>query len=183
MLLSRDKHNKLVGFNVPIVGEIPIYPKRIWAELRMREGSPLWAQLFKYGICGIIATLVLTACYAYANWKFPDYLSQDLPKTEFKRNFAWVMFYSFVAANLVAYFSNRFFVFTPGKHRFWIEMVIFFGVSAASFYGGEIAKNYIIDQGMHKHIAFSSFAVSSALVNFIARKYLVFNGARENSSI
>lgn len=168
-----DKPTYAVSIKLPIFGEIPLNPKVIYAELKLKEG-PLWAQFFKYAVCGVLSTLVLALVYAMFRWWTPDFIADDLPKNVLRNHMALVMFAAFVPANLFAYFSNRWLVFTPGRHSFWREIIIFFVVSGVSFLGGKLAQDFIINYGAHKDIAALSFAVSSALVNFIARKFLVF---------
>lgn len=173
--LSQDNGRKLT-MRIPILGRIPLHPKDFIADLKIKDHPPLWAQFFKYVVCGVVATMVLSLVWLIARTFYSAYLSPDLPVDIQKAHSTVVLTIGFIAANLVAYFSNRIFVFTPGKHRFFIEMIIFFSVSATSFYGGHLAKTWMIEQGYQIDLAALSFAVSSALVNFIARKYVVFRG-------
>jgi len=170
--------------NVPVFGRIPLKPGEILSDLRIKDNPPLWAQFFKYGVCGVIATLVLTLVWVMARIFIPDYIADDLPPATLKLHMAYVMLVAFIFANFVAYFSNRIFVFTPGKHSFLREMFLFFLISAISFIAGNFAKDWSIDQGIHKDLAIAAFAISSALVNFVARKYLVFsNSAQPDNSL
>ncbi len=145
------------------------------ADLKIKNNPPLWAQFFKYVVCGAVATIVLGLVWFIARRYTGGYLAADLPRELLQRHSTTVLIIAFLIANFVAYFSNRLFVFTPGKHSFGVEMLIFFAVSAASFFGGHIAKTWLIDHGVHIDLAALSFAASSALVNFIARKYIVFS--------
>jgi len=166
----------------PVFGRIPLKPSEILRDLKIKDNPPLWAQFFKYGVCGVIATAVLTFVWVLARIYIPDYIADDLPPETLKLNMAYVMVVAFIIANLVAYFSNRIFVFTPGKHSFLREMFLFFLISAISFTAGNFAKDWFIDNGLHKDFAIGAFAVSSALVNFVARKYLVFSNTSEPNS-
>ncbi len=163
----------------PIFGRIPLKPSEILSDLKIKNNPPLWAQFFKYGVCGIIATLVLGLVWTLARIYIPDYIANDLPDNTKKLHSAHVMLVAFILANFVAYFSNRIFVFTPGKHSFIREMSLFFLISAISFLAGNFAKDWFIDLGTNIDVAALSFAVSSALVNFVARKYLVFSNTSE----
>ena len=171
---AKKKRQYKLSITVPVIGEIPLYPSEMIADLKVRENPPLWAQFFKYIIFGFIATGVLLGVYYLARTFFGDYIADDLPKETLKTHLAHVMFIAFVLANIVAYTTNRIFVFTPSMRHWTVEFVIFLLVSGVSFYAGNIAKDLFIDEGLNKDIAALSFAVSSALVNFIARKYIVF---------
>lgn len=162
------------SMTVPVFGKVPLHPMDMLADLKVRENPPLWAQFTKYVIFGFLATGVLLGVYVIARTFFGDYIADDLPKETLKRHLAYVMFVAFVLANIVAYTTNRIFVFTPSMRHWTVEFVIFLLVSGVSFYAGNYAKDWFIDAGLNKDIAALSFAVSSALVNFIARKYIVF---------
>lgn len=140
----------------------------------LKEG-PLWAQFFKYGVCGVLSTVVLVLVLAMFQWYAPEYMSNDLPLDERKSHLRMALFTAFVPANLFAYFTNRWLVFTPGKFGFWSEMGVFTFISSVSFIGGELGKNWMLDLGHANWLAAGAFAVSSALINFIARKFLVFS--------
>ncbi|MFC4994551.1 GtrA family protein [Rubritalea tangerina] len=163
-----------LSLSVPIFGEIPLHPKIIFDELKLKEG-PLWAQFFKYGICGVLSTVILALVVSMFHWYAPEFMSNDLPVETKKVNLRIALFTAFVPANLFAYFTNRWLVFTPGKLSFWNEIGVFTFISAVSFIGGEIGKNVMLDLGFANWLATGAFAVSSALVNFIARKFLVFS--------
>lgn len=158
---------------LPIFGEVPLHPRVILQELRLKEG-PLWAQFFKYGLCGVLSTIVLFAVVAAFHQWAPDYMSESLPVETRQNHLRMVLLAAFIPSNLFAYFTNRLFVFTPGKHSFWREMVIFTLISGISFAGGELGKIWMVNAGYPNYIAAGAFAVSSAMVNFIARKFLVF---------
>lgn len=163
------------SISVPVFGDIPWRPSEMIADLKVRENPPLWAQFFKYIIFGLLATAVLLGVYFIISRVFVDYVADDLPKEILKSHMGRVMFVAFLLANVVAYITNRMFVFTPSGRHWTMEFVIFVFVSGVSFYAGNIAKDWFIDSGLNKDIAALSFAVSSALVNFIARKYIVFS--------
>lgn len=159
---------------VPVFGEIPLHPKVIFDELMLKEG-PLWAQFFKYGVCGVLSTVILGLVVAMFHFYAPDYMSELLPVEQRQVHLRIALISAFVPANLFAYFTNRWLVFTPGKFGFWSEMGVFTFVSLLSFAGGEIGKIWMVNQGFPNIVAVCAFAVSSALVNFVARKFLVFS--------
>ena len=172
--LSESKRRYQSSITVPVFGEIPLRPSEVIADLKVRENPPLWAQFFKYVVCGLISTAVLLGVYFVVRTFYGEYIADELSKEVLKSHLARVMLVAFVLANVVAYVTNRLFVFTPSGRHWTVEFLIFLAVSAASFYAGNFAKDWFIDSGLNKDIAALSFAVSSALVNFIARKYIVF---------
>jgi putative flippase GtrA len=118
--------------------------------------------------------------YYIARTFYGDYIADDLPREILKTHLAYVMFIGFVLANIVAYITNRMFVFTPSVRHWTMEFLIFLAVSGVSFYAGNYAKDWFIDAGLNKDVAALSFVVASALVNFLARKYLVLDNSPKN---
>ena len=139
----------------------------------MRRG-PVWAQFIRYSVCGALSTVVMLSIYGLFEWLAPEYLSESLSTKQRQVNLRWVLVCAFIPSNLLAYFTNRFFVFTPGRHSFWREIGIFTLISAISFSGGEVGKYLMVAWGYPNLVAALMFAVSSALVNFAARKLIVF---------
>ncbi len=173
--LSERRYKSAI--TVPVFGQIPLHLSEMIEDLKVRENPPLWAQFFKYVVFGFIATGVLGLVYVIARMFFGDYIADDLPKETLKSHLGRVMLVAFVFANIVAYITNRMFVFTPSNRHWTVEFMIFLAVSGLSFWAGNSAKDWFIDAGLHKDVAALSFAISSALVNFIARKYLVFDNS------
>jgi len=161
------------GLHLPVLGRIPLHPLEFLRVVMMRQG-PVWAQFIRYAVCGALATVVMLSIYILFEWLAPEYMSEELPTQERQVHLRWVMVCAFIPSNLLAYFTNRFFVFTPGRHSFWREMGIFTLISAISFSGGELGKYLMISWGYPNYVAALMFAVSSALVNFAARKLIVF---------
>jgi putative flippase GtrA len=178
--MTETKRQYKSSITVPVFGEIPLHPSEMIADLKVREHPPLWAQFFKYVVFGFLATGVLLGVYFIARTFYGDYIADDLPIETLKIHLAYVMLVGFVLANIVAYITNRMFVFTPSDRHWTVEFMIFLAVSGLSFWAGNSAKDWFIDTGLHKDVAALSFAVSSALVNFIARKYLVFDNSPKN---
>ncbi|MGJ8674099.1 GtrA family protein [Rubritalea sp.] len=167
------KRKHKLSIVVPVFGEIPLHPTIAFEELKLREG-PLWAQFFKYGLCGVLSTTVMVMVLLLFQFYMPEFMSDDLPIEQRQWNLRIALFSAFVPANLFAYFTNRWLVFTSGKYGFWSEIGIFTLISIISFSGGEIGKVWMVNAGFANWAAAGAFAVSSALVNFVARKFLVF---------
>ncbi len=170
------------AISVPVFGKIPLSLSDIISDLKVRENPPLWAQFFKYVVFGFLATAVLLGVYFFLSRVFGGYVADDLPKETLKSHLARVMFVAFLLGSVVAYVTNRMFVFTASGRHWTMEFIIFVFVSGVSFYAGNFAKDWFIDEGLHKDVAALSFAVSSALVNFVARKYLVFSQSSADSN-
>ncbi len=163
------------SIKVPVFGEIPLHPSEMLADLKVGENPPLWAQFFKYIICGFLGAAVFFGIYALVRIFYGDYLADSLSSEVMKSRLTRVFIMAFVIANVVSYFTNWMFVFTPSGRSRWVEFGFFILVAAGSFYIGDLAKDWFIDLGLHKDLATLSFGISSAVVNFVARKYLVFN--------
>ena len=163
------------SIKVPVFGEIPLLPSEFIADLKIKDDPPLWAQVFKYGVFGVLGTVLFLCVYMLVNVFFPEYIADDLPKEILKRHLLHVLIGAFLISNLMAYITNRMFVFTPSGRSKWVELIFFLFVTALSFAAGNVAKDWFIDLGMHKHLAAVSFAFSTILVNFFTRKYLVFS--------
>ena len=175
MSSSVKKQTYALSITVPVFGRIPLHPRDMLNDLRIKENPPLWAQFLKYGICGILSVIITFAVVLYVQSQWPDYLNREVHSTaSMQVHMSIVLASAFIPSNFFAYFTNRLFVFTPGKHSFLREATFFTVISALSFAGGEIGKRIMIDLHFHPLIATASFAISSALVNFIARKCIIF---------
>lgn len=163
-----------ISITLPVFGSIPLHPIDVIEDLKKKEDAPLWAQFFKYGICGVLSLVVFAAVIAAVKIASPSYLNDHLPKDTLQLHTTVVFTAGFVLSNFFAFFTNRAFVFTPGKHSFLKEMTIFTIISGISFIGGHLGKTYVIDLGYSSMLAAACFAVSSALINFVARKFIVF---------
>ncbi len=144
-------------------------------ETILSRQAPFIIQFGKYGICGIVSVVVLTLIIIAGEILFPQHFSETLPKEIRAKNNLILHFIAFVPSNFTAYFLNRWLVFTPGRHSFQKEMILFTIISLISFTAGEILQYFLIINFETKQaIAHASFVVSSALVNFICRKFFVF---------
>jgi putative flippase GtrA len=78
---------------------------------------------------------------------------------------------------VVAYFLNIAFVFTPGRHSKWVEMVLFWIISAIGFFPGAIVVHWLAEGlGLSSTISQLGFVFTSVLVNFLCRKFVIFKG-------
>lgn len=150
--------------------------KGLWGSLRDRE-APLLLQFAKYGFCGVVSVSVFALVAAVGHGVAPEAFDLGLPAEERVLNLAILQLCGFIPANFSAYFLNRAFVFTPGRHNFSTELALFTLISLFSFGLGQVVPIWLIGAfNVANFIAHWSFVISSALVNFAARKCLVFAG-------
>lgn len=144
-------------------------------ETLLSREAPFLIQFGKYGVCGVLSVVVLALMIWAGESLFPEYFSEDLPDDARAKNNIVLHLVAFIPSNFTAYFLNRWLVFTPGRHSFAREMVLFSIISVTSFGAGEFLQYYlVITYGTKQSIAHASFVVTSALVNFACRKFIVF---------
>jgi putative flippase GtrA len=153
------------------------------------ESSPL-VQFLKYAIVGGIATAVHITVFHLAGWKlFPSLQNDDWfvkmfkimmeeeddvlrSKNSMKNN--WIAFF---ISNLVCYILNILWVFDAGKYPWYLEIVMFYAVSAISIALGTFLMGWLIRKyGMITTYAFCANLFTSLAVNYAMRKFLIFNG-------
>jgi len=159
---------------LPVFGVVPLDLGEIIKDLKSQE-SPLYAQFFKYICCGVCSMVIFALIVASCEILFPDYLNDNDPIAIRQKHTTVVMLFAFIISNFTAYFLNRKFVFKTGKHSVTNELLLFTFISGISFAGGELAKYHLINHGYSNLVVLISFAISSALVNFVARKFFVFS--------
>ena len=113
-------------------------------KILSHDSGPFW-QFVKYGAIGVMATLVHTGVfYVLASTCFCCLTSDDvavrylgLPAAVFSGDEAWYVSRGMLAsyatavgfflANVFCWLMNRWFVFRPGKFRWYVEFGMFFG--------------------------------------------------------
>ena len=157
--------------------------------------SGAFAQLVKYGVIGVMSTCVQTAIfYVLASTCLKCLTADDfavrflgLPSVNFTGNEAWYVSrgmlaavataIGFVAANIFCWLMNRWFVFRPGKFRWYIELVMFFGASTVATLIALGIMKVLIDQfGLMTTLAVVVEVVASFFINFFIRKFVIFKG-------
>lgn len=137
--------------------------------------APFLIQFGKYGFCGVLSVIVLALVIYLGETLFPHLFSEDLPDQTLAWNTAILHFIAFVPSNFVAYGLNRWLVFTPGRHSTKKELILFTIISLLSFSLGEILPFWLINNfEFPRPVVHFSFIISSAMVNFVCRKFLVF---------
>ncbi len=137
--------------------------------------APFLIQFGKYGVCGVISVIVLALVIVLGEILLPEYFSKKLPDKTLAWNTAILHFIAFIPSNLVAYRLNRWLVFTPGRHSGKKELTLFTIISLLSFSIGEFFPFWLINNlDLPRPVVHFSFILSSAMVNFVCRKFLVF---------
>ena len=158
------------------------------------EAGPL-AQFIKYGIVGVMATCVQAGIFYILAATCLKCLTTDdwavkllgLPSVAFTGDEAWyasrgmlasaATAIGFVVANVFCWLMNRWFVFKPGKFRWYVELGMFFGASTLATVIALGVMKFLIDQfGMMTTLAVVVEVVVSFLVNFFIRKFVIFKG-------
>ncbi len=152
----------------------------VWSEFSKRDTHPL-LQFVKYGLCGGLALITqLIVFYGLAYTVFPaiegmivegQLISNDLRA----KNATICNSFGFFFANLVAYFTNVLWVFQSGRHNRAVEFGLFTVVALIGFVAGLAGGPLLIKVfGISTHIAQLLFVVTSVIVNFLCRKFLIF---------
>ncbi|MDF1859074.1 MAG: GtrA family protein [Verrucomicrobiales bacterium] len=147
------------------------------AWLNSRD-APLTFQFSKYVVFGALTTIVHLALFTGFSHSFlpaHDYLMEGGMSNELQeRNAILSNLLAFPIAVIVNYFFNVKFVFTSGRHSRIREFILFVSVSFLSFSIGLFSGPFFISQGLNPWFAQAGLTITSALVNFICRKFLIF---------
>jgi putative flippase GtrA len=154
-----------------------------------REATPL-VQFLKYAIAGGIATAVHITIFHMVAWKlFPALQPNDwfvklfrvetMPEDDQMRarNSMRSNWIAFLISNMVVYLINIAWVFEPGRHPWFIELLLFYLVSAVSIVLGTSLMGWLIRRfGMLTTFAFGANLVTALLINYALRKFVIFKG-------
>lgn len=170
------------------------FPKTIGEFFRQCFGDGASAhplvQFFKYAVAGGIATASHILTFFLAGFfLFPCVAADDILVRLFRlaapvvdealraRNAVFCNGAAFVVSNVVCYVANRLFVFKPGRHGMAVEFLLFVGVSAVSAGLGTFLMGILIDRfAVQTTYAFGANLVCSLAINYVLRKFFVFNG-------
>lgn len=147
----------------------------------------LW-QIFKYGVIGVLATvinlIVAELCAAYV-WPClgPDDLlvksfgvASSAVSDSTRANLAVICnLVGFFVANVSCWLLNRKFVFIPGRHHWLVEYLLFLaGSGFAILIGNALIWVLVRYQGLQTTYSFVVNVAASVMINFLVRKFLVF---------
>ena len=163
-------------------------------KILSHDCGPFW-QFVKYGAIGVMATLVQTGVFYLLATTCLKCLTADdvmvralgFPAASFSGSEAWYLSRGMVAAyatsvgfflaNVFCWLMNRWFVFRPGKFRWYAEFGMFFGASAVATAVALGVMKVLIDSfGMMTTFAVVVEVIVSFLVNFFVRKFYIFKG-------
>lgn len=158
-------------------------------QFLQRDASPL-VQFIKYAIGGGIATAVDMLVFYIVAWKILPALRPDDPvvtrlglkvrevtEEQRSRRFVIITLIAFLFSNLTAYVINIFWVFEPGRHVWWIELLLFYAVSGISIVIGT-SIGWVMIKWFHLSTTASyvSKMIAALLINFVCRKFIIFKG-------
>lgn len=157
----------------------------------LRRKDNVISQFVKYLVCGCISVGVDSAVfYLLAAFVFPCMDPADpmarfmsvlgLPVKEpqvalLVRNIWIIKSFCFFASNLTVYILNVLYVFESGRHRRYLEAVLFFLISFVVFLGGTILHAFLMKCcGWHVTYAYLLVLALGVVTNYALRKFLVF---------
>ncbi len=179
----------------PVAWEDALSPSKGWISRRvswvcgfLSHDAGGVAQFIKYGMAGGLATVTHIGLFFLIGWRmFPsltpdDWMVRILGVTpgevdESRRalNAAFSTSLAFLVANAVAYTLNVLFVFKKGRHHWFMEILLFYGVSAISVVIGTLLQSLLIARyGIMTTLAFGANTFSSLMINYTMRRYFIF---------
>ena len=156
----------------------------------LSHDSGPFAQFVKYGVIGVLSTCVqmigfylLAAtcmkCLGSGDWAVRFLGLPSVEVSDGVRAFraAIATAGGFTVANIFCWILNRLFVFKPGKFRWYVEFLMFFGVAALATVVALGVQSLLIKYfGMMTTAAVIVEVVVSFLMNFFVRKFVIFKG-------
>lgn len=139
-----------------------------------KDAHPL-LQFVKYGCCGLFAVAVHNVVFGILSYWINPAIDDGLGDSVRAIRATVNNCIAFVFSNCAAYYTNVKWVFVQGRHKPLKEFFIFGLVSSLSFAAGLLIVPFLIRGfGARTWIAQAAFIVTSALINFVSRKFFVF---------
>ena len=162
---------------------------QLLGDFLSRDASPL-VQFIKYALAGGIATAAhILTFFLIGFFLFPCVNKEDVLVRLFRlkapdvdealraRHAVYSNVCAFFVSNTVCYVINRMFVFQPGRHSLLVEFLLFLVVSAVSMAIGTTVMGELIKRlRMQTTYAFGANLISSLAINYVMRKFFVFQG-------
>ncbi|NNC87526.1 MAG: hypothetical protein HKN82_03580 [Akkermansiaceae bacterium] len=143
-----------------------------WSRSR---DTPVAVQFVKFGICGFASLATFVALASLLVFLFRDFVAPTLPPGTRALHLNILHLAAFVPANLVAYATNRTFVFTPGRHKTHNEFALFTLIAVLSYFAGLSAPEILIRAfNVPNWFASAGFVITSGIFNFVTRKLFIF---------
>ncbi|MEM7015094.1 MAG: GtrA family protein [Verrucomicrobiota bacterium] len=159
--------------------------KDSWAAFIRKDAHPL-LQFVKYGMCGVFAVILHTIVFYLVSreWAFPCHegmmlKGEKLENTDFalQLNFVIGNTIGFLCANVATYLTNLAFVFKGGRHNRFLEFLYFTAIASIGFIIGMVISLLQLRGGIGESwAAMGTLIITSAIVNFLCRKFFVFKG-------
>ncbi|MCL1888377.1 MAG: GtrA family protein, partial [Kiritimatiellaeota bacterium] len=146
-------------------------------------------------LCGAAATGVgFILFYVFAAWLWPcltedDFVRRllDLPVMKTDAGIdadalrgsraKWCNILGFVLSNAVAYATNVWLVFKPGRHKWYVELLLFYAASSVAALIGSFGMEFLIKRfGLMTTLAFAANIVAAFMINYAMRKFVIFKG-------
>jgi len=159
--------------------------KTVVRHVLSHDAHPL-VQFGKYVTCGVAAVIIhLSVVYILGFTLFPA-IGVDMPIEVKQLNGTINNVIAFFVSGVVVYWLNIKFVFKSGRHHVYLEIFLFFAISAIPlaaasgvnwliYHYSEMLRQINMFEYV-EHIANFGFIVTSAMVNFLARKFIIFKG-------
>lgn len=155
----------------------------------LQEKDHTGVQFFKYAVCGgfALSTDMIVAFLIAWLWlpalKGSEFIVQlfnlqyeVVPEETRTLNFILGSAMAFMVSNLVAYVLNVLFVFKSGKHSRLKEAGLFYLVSGISVGIGVAIGATLVRMNFPFGWSYVAKAVSTTLINYAARKFIIFQG-------
>ena len=147
-----------------------------------------FTQFVKYAIIGVLSTLIqVIVFYLLASTVLKCLTADDwavrflrLPAANVSDALRATYFFvatalAFGVSNIFCWLLNRLFVFTPGRYRWYIEFVLFVGVSALAMVLATFVSSWLIySLGVMTSLAACAQIIFSFALNYVARRFLIF---------
>jgi len=131
-------------------------------------------QFVKYAMAGGFATAIHLVIFTVLNETVLP-AGVGLEGAQRGWNFFWSFSIAFLLANIVAYLVNRRWVFQSGRHSRLVEISLFYALAITAFLLGTPLGAYLVAKyPINEYFVYLMLAVTSALVNFLGRKFVVF---------
>lgn len=165
-------------FKISLKESLLYYQKFGFLQSIKSNETPFVLQISKYLFFGITVTFV-HAFIVYGLGYFLNPAIGDSISKELKLNRTiWNNVYAFLVSNSIAFWLNSKFLFKPGRHDKIKEILLFFLISGISFSLGLFAIKHIFTiietNSSVEHFANLAFIICSASVNFLCRKFMIF---------
>ena len=140
-----------------------------------RRDVHAFIQFIKYGLCGVCATVVhVTVFTLSAEYLIPGNESNCPDQWERAKASVPNNGIALIFSNLMAYWLNTKWVFTPGRHSKVKEFLMFTLVNLPGAVCGGLVSYFIFRQGWPGWVGLAGFVLPSVMVNFACRKLFIF---------